>query len=195
MKIIELGKELPITFVDNVFSNEELFEIQQEIEFLHNTKALKSAPDTGVAYQDGVPLKNARGIFLDGVYQDREISPILKYTRNIFCEKVFEDYESKTPVNKYLRHSSTDSTLLNMYHPGQEYKPHRDCSIVTACFFLHFGEVEGGEFYLPELDQAFMFTNNTCLIFPSCLLHQAKPPKKGIRYSIAKFIGNKNEPR
>jgi hypothetical protein len=63
--------------------------------------------------------------------------------------------------------------------------------VLTAVTFLKIGDFTGGEFLFPDYDEQIPFEENTTVVFPGCINHQAKlvyGNKNSYRVSIAQFL-------
>jgi len=136
-------------------------------------------------------MKNAHGLFLDEHYQDRNSSDILRLNRKLFCEELVV---KATEFNQYfytIRTCDFDATLVNFYGAGEEYKPHMDHNPITAITFFSLGEIEGGDFEFPEVNEIVPFKENRMVIFPGCAQHAAKQTQAkpgNYRVSMAQFL-------
>ena len=182
-------KNLVYATIDNFFDKHELSEVLREV---IEVERFSLSPDkTQTATNKNKKwLKTGNGVFLDRLYNDNRLcSAILEANRKIFSPEVFKPMEEFDAVFGFLTHSTLDTTLLNYYRKGQEYKPHRDSSKITAITFLLIGENSGGDFYFPDQEETVKVAHNKTVIFPSCVLHSALPTAgDGTRVSIAQFI-------
>lgn len=182
-------KNLSYILIDEFFTDGELKEVEQEIRdlkrFSTGAETTKTAIDGQGRYQ-----KTGTGLFLDKLYlENREASAILKANRRLFAPKFIEKAVGFDIVFDFLSKSNHDSTLLNYYTQGQEYKAHHDSSRVSAVTFLREGEFTGGGFRFPSQNIEIEAVHNRTVVFPSCVLHQALPVYGGgARISIAQFV-------
>ena len=182
-------KNLPYILVNDVFTENELEEITQEVQDLK--RFFLRAEKTGSVYDErGNSNKTGAGLFLDTLYsENRKASAILKANRKIFAQEFLDHAISFDIVFGYIRGSNHDSTLLNYYQEGQQYKPHTDNARISSVTFLKDGCFEGGEFSFPEQEVTIDALHNRSVIFPSCTTHSAMPVYgDGTRVSIAQFI-------
>jgi hypothetical protein len=188
-------KNLSYIILDEFFTSLELLEVEKEIcdlkRFSLDSSKTKSATFEGSEFK-----KTGTGVFLDNLYTDnRDASAILRGGRKLFSLDFMEKAQNFDAVFGFIRKSSSDSTLLNYYKSGEEYKAHHDTSRISAVTFLRLGDFSGGEFCFPSQGITIEAKHNRLVIFPSCVLHCAKPIYGlGERVSIAQFISNKNEP-
>lgn len=182
-------KNLSYILIDGIFTSGELEEITQEVKDLKRFSLC--AEKTEVAYDaQGNSKKTGTGLFLDTLYlKNREASAILKANRKIFTPEFISKAINFDVVFNFLAGSNKDTTLLNYYQEGQQYKPHIDDVRISAVTFLREGDFEGGEFSFPEQEVVIDALHNRTVIFPSCTTHSALPVHgDGARISIAQFI-------
>lgn len=182
-------KNLSYIVVDNFYTVKELAEIKIEAEQIRRFAVGACETNTAVD-ENGTLKKTGTGLFLDRLYADnRESSAVLTHNRKMFSEELMRHAEQFDIVFRFIRESNTDSTLLNYYEKGQEYKSHLDSCRISAVYFLVEGSLAGGDFIFPEQNVSIPCVNNRMVIFPSCTEHQAKPVlENGVRISIAQFI-------
>jgi Rps23 Pro-64 3,4-dihydroxylase Tpa1-like proline 4-hydroxylase len=193
-KLVEMPKfqfftePVPHCIIRNYYNEQELELIWREIEFLHGK--LKPPDQTGTARDENGPLKLNRGIFLDDLYSDRNLSNILGVTRKLVSPDIIQNIINKHWFYDYLLPSDRlkDSTLLTHYFTGCYYKPHRDSSCVTCISYLWKEPklFEGGDLYFGSYKVP--IENNCMLIFPSCAMHEVKPVTGEGRYALSQFV-------
>tara|TARA_R110002153_G_scaffold274306_2_gene448284 strand:+ start:4651 stop:5235 length:585 start_codon:yes stop_codon:yes gene_type:complete len=182
---------LSAIIIDNFFTPQELHEVETEVNDLR--RFLAGAETTHTAVDENKKLKKTgTGVFLDGLYgENREASAILQYNRKLFSEEIVLAAKNFDAVFGFIRESNLDTSLLNSYVSGQEYKAHTDSSRISAVTFLRQGDFTGGGFRFPAQDIEIEAVHNRAVVFPSCVLHQALPIfGNGARVSIAQFIDN-----
>ena len=180
-------KNLSYIVVDNFFTPVELEEVLQEIKDLKRF----SLPADKTGSVEG--KKTGTGVFLDLLYGDnRDASAILQANRKLFSDEILLPAEGFDSIFGFVKHSDRDTTLLNYYTEGQEYKAHEDSSRISAVTFLNFGHFTGGDFIFPKQKECVKAKHNRAVLFPGCVTHQALPVKgNGTRVSIVQFI-NRN---
>ena len=182
-------KNLSFLVIDNFFTPQELDGVLKEISDLK--RFLKEASATHTAADENKVLKKTgQGVFLDELYtKNRQASEILNANRKIFNKEFVEFAENFDAVFGFIGESNHDSTLLNYYVSGQEYKAHKDSTSISAVTFLREGSFTGGGFRFPSQDIEIEAAHNRTVVFPSCVLHQAMPVYgDGARVSMAQFI-------
>jgi hypothetical protein len=136
--------------------------------------------------------KTGSGLFLDEMFSKcRHVSKVLTANRKLFSDEVFDEAIKLNAFFGHLKKCNADSTLLNYYTDGQEYKDHYDKAVLSAITFLGFGSFTGGDLCFTESGQTVTFKHNRLVLFPSCIQHQALPiVAKGdsLRVSIAQFL-------
>lgn len=177
-------KNLSYIVVDNFFTPVELEEVLQEIKDLKRF----SLPANKTGSAEG--KKTGAGVFLDSLYGDnRDASSILRANRKLFFDEILLPAEEFDSIFRFVKDSDKDTTLLNYYTEGQEYKAHEDTSRISAVTFLNFGHFTGGDFIFPKQNECVEAKHNRAVLFPGCVTHQALPVEgNGTRVSIAQFI-------
>lgn len=181
-------KNLSYILVDEFFDVDELADVVQEVKDLKRfslpaSKTFTGKDDTGFK-------KTGKGLFLDKLYvENRSSSAILTYNRKIFNPELTNYAEKFDSFFGFIGESNFDSSLLNYYTSGQEYRPHKDDARISVITFLRHGDFSGGELVFPDQDHVVEFVHNRAVIFPSCATHGAMPVEgQGERISIAQFI-------
>lgn len=196
---------LPVVLLDNFYDEETYEKIWQELCFLNNDhKKLKTPEELDSAWTlvDGkkVFLKSTRGLILDTIYSDRNISNILIENRKIFNKDIINNLIKLHPFFRYLQTSNSDITKVHYYENLDHYKGHWDQSIITAVFWAYKSpkSFDGGDLMFEE-ELTIDCVNNRMAIFPSILTHEVTPifiedqlvGKNYGRYGITQFIGIK----
>jgi len=181
-------KDFGYVVIDNLFSEDELNDINNELIHLDYIMNLKSVKD--IRLKDGAEgLLNGDGLTLDNVYANRDYSSILKYNRKLWSEEVVELFCSSHPANIHYALCNLDSTFINRYTDSQGYKAHRDVSSFSSVTTFLKGGISGSKFIFPEYNIEIETKHNQCIIFPSWVLHEATAiqTEGGTRYSMAMF--------
>lgn len=163
----------PYLKIENMYTDEELDLIHEELVFLNHCNKLESAEKTGSALDNWKILKNNKGLFLDDVYKKREISNILMINRKLFNKEYLESYASLSFGYRSILHCNYDATLISYYGNGDYYNPHFDVSLYTALtwFFKVPKLFEGGDLFFSEYDEKIDVQHNMTIIFPSFARH------------------------
>lgn len=183
-------------YIENLYTKNELTDIKNEICFLDSVMEDKAQQlerrNHGSIAKDGTHQMTGTGVYVDGMYVNREHSSILKHNRKIVDSKIINEF-TKTHASsiQYLM-CNQDFTVLNKYKNNAEYTPHVDLCSFTAITMLQTNEhkIKGGDLIFADYKIVFPFLNNSCVIFPSWVKHACTPvkSKKAIRYSIAQFF-------
>lgn len=175
MKVIHNNNPFPFIIIENIYNNEELKLIWEELNFICYSHKLENPEDTGSAVDtQGNLLKNNKSIFLDDIYSDRKFSNILSVNRKIFdfSSEIFRSSESWFFRNLM---SNMDTTLISYYESGGYYRKHIDASLATCLtwFYQEPKKFEGGNIILnyEDCNIEIEVENNKCLIFPSIIHH------------------------
>jgi hypothetical protein len=87
--IIKNYDPFPFLEIENMYSEDELKLIWQELEFLNQSDKLEKPEETGSASVNGEILKKNTGLYLDDLYKTRNISNILTVNKNLFVTTYF----------------------------------------------------------------------------------------------------------
>lgn len=196
-KIIKNYDPFPYLIVEDMYSDEELLLIWQELDFLSYRNKLRPPEKCGSAMKDGEYLKNNSGIYLDNIYLDRSISNILSINPKLYSENIMKAFSDICFAYGNIAHTNYDTTLISYYENGGYYKPHRDTAIYTAItwFYKEPKCFSGGDFNFSEYGVKVRIKNNTTILFPSFVEHSVdeiimddndKNFRKG-RYCMAQF--------
>lgn len=195
--ITKIENPFPYLKIENMYSDEELELIHQELVFLNYDHKLGGPEETGSAIDNNIILKNNRGLFLDDLYRKREISNILNVNRKVFNKEYLESYASLNFGYKSILECNYDSTLISYYENGGYYHSHRDTAIHTALtwFFKVPKLFEGGNLIFTEYDEVIKINHNMTIIFPSFVKHSVEEviieedlPRGFGRYCMSQFM-------
>lgn len=176
IKHIHCDKSSYITF-ENIFDKRDLELIWEEVRFLCHENKLMDSEQTGSAKSfDGRLLKSNKGLWLDNIYSDRNISNYLSIYKKPFD---IINSSSQELINvdinlKLFFNTKFDSTLMSYYENSDYYDSHSDLSCYTYVFWL-FKEPKlftGGDISFPELNQTINIKSNMAVLFPSWLDHK-----------------------
>lgn len=168
---------LPVVVIDDFYDEDAVEKIWNEICFLSNDDKLLDPSKTGSAWDDidesekRLKKKN-KGIFLDEVYRQREVSNILIENRKVFSDVVVDKLVEIHPIFRYFRICNSDHTLLSYYENSDYYEPHFDSAFISICswFYKRPKKFEGGSLSFENgLSVDCKFNRTT--IFPSILNH------------------------
>ena len=172
MKIDTYKGPFPYVLIEDLYTEEEETLIKKELDFF--LPSLKGPDHTGTATHEGEILKNNKGIFLDEVFTDRNLSYILNINRKTFG--VLEENKEKVGYdNWFFKNQKTyrDNTLISYYEKGDYYKIHDDHALYTVLtwFYKEPKSFTGGDFVFADYDIRIECKNNMTIIFPSMIRH------------------------
>lgn len=178
------------TIINDFYTNDELKQIWQELDFI--TPNLLPPVDT----HSHVASTLKKGIFLHDLYKNIQFSNIFKLNRKLFSLSI-EQSSKQNPFLNYIPHKNADSTLINYYTNKSFYSEHQDDSILTAVTALwkEPKSFEGGDLIFPKHNNySSNLKNNSVIIFPGFIDHEVSSlsmDNNNIgfgRYSITQFI-------
>lgn len=189
--------DLPVVYIKNFYSEDELKKIMNELKFLYRINRYKNAEEPGgpgTAYEEGIPLKVGKGLHLNSVYDDPTQSDILHINRKLFDQQLMDTLMFEHPFFRYLWRSTRDETKIHYFVDGDHYKPHTDDCVITAItwFYKEPKSFTGGDLII-EKETKIPCLNNSTVIFPSILYHEVTSvvmkdlPGQG-RYSMSQFL-------
>lgn len=201
MLVKHFDGEFPYISMENVYDEDELSIIWEELNFLCYPKNFLPPEKSGTAKKNGEILKRNNCIWLDKFYSDREYSNILKLNKKIIeidmQEKIFMGNPSwffqSIEIGSY-------NTLISYYENGDYYKQHKDQSLATCLtwFYKEPKKFKGGDllFYLGDDIFFIEIKNNMSIIFPSCITHSVtniemnddECHKKNGRFCMTQFL-------
>lgn len=188
MEILNFKDPFPHTLIYDFYDEVEQKLIWEELEFLNKPGKLCSPEETG----DPLASKNKKSIFLDNLYNYRQVSNILNVNRKIF--NILDKIEDSV-ISKYLNIADTDHTMINYYEDGAYYAPHHDIYVISSIttFWKTPKKFSGGNLTFTEFDYTPKMDYNSMVIFPSFVIHGVTPVElnnnDGIngRYTINQF--------
>ena len=162
----------PYIVVDNLYDENELNIIWQELDFLSYSNKLQPPMETGSEVDlDGNFIKSNSGIFLEEIFSNLKYSNIFKVNRKLFNIGI---HKHPSWFFKHITYKlNYDSTLISYYDDGDYYAPHRDESTISTLTWLYREpkRFEGGDLYFTEYNECVRVKNNRALIFPGCIQH------------------------
>ena len=200
MTPIPTPNNAPVLIIDDMYTEEELGLIWEELQFLTSPKRLREAKEVKSATDEyGEYKKTSNGMFLDTFYTDRGYSNILEVNRKLFAGEILEHALKLSIFYGLLKEVNSDHTLINYYDDTQTYAAHADTTVFTAVttFYKEPAHFDGGDLHFPEVDLKVEKRNNRMVMFPGSLQHAvtpvamrvAHPPYSGYgRYGMAQFL-------
>ena len=199
-QIIEFdSKPFPIIIIKNRFSEKELIQVTQELDFLTKDNKLKDFKVIAAYDEETDTSKRAakHGAWLNTIYRNLTSSDIYRTTRSTL------DLINEVETDEWFftnMEASADSILISYYDEGDYYKAHKDYAFITAVTWLHREPkgFEGGELVFTDYGMTIPIMNNTTVLFPSCIEHEVREITNvdyegGGRYAIIQFIHNIDE--
>jgi len=172
-------EKYPFLIVDNWYTPNEERAVWSELNFYNALpkKYTHRAENTLTAKKDGKSLSSSYRYYIDKLYKDTAISPILncKYKQN---SKEFIDLvQPLLPYSRNFVDVTEITSMVSYYGNNDEYKEHWDTSSWTMCiwFFNEPKLFKGGEFQFPEFGAEIELKHNRAVFFPGCYLHKVKP--------------------
>ena len=201
--IHQIKNPLPFLQIENLYDEDELKLIWQELDFLNYPNKLKIPEKTGTAVdKENIPIKKNKGLFLDTIYPEREISNILTLNRKSFDAEIVDAFSELSFGYQSIKQTNEDSTLISYYENADYYKPHIDTAMYTAVtwFFKGPKAFVGGDFYFSDYNLKIEVQNNMMILFPSFVKHSVDKiilKDKSLfgygRYSMTQFAYIVNE--
>ena len=191
----------PHMIINNLYNEEELKLIWEELNFFTKPGKLLEAKDYGGV----VDRTNARAVILDEVFAGhRKMSNILGVTRKLFTSSILEQFGEIHDCCYIAQQCNHDITKLRYYHNDDYYEPHTDRVFQFLGFSYFYKEpkkFDGGELLFPKYDYTVPCDNNSIIIMPGWVEHAVS--KVSIedseyfdgwgRYAITHFFGNKDK--
>lgn len=178
MLVTRLKEPFEIFLLEDVFSEEQLSLIKQELNFITTNPGFGNSKDLGTAtLDDGTPKAKREGVFIDNFFKDfRNTSRIYSCVReSLYKKDMIEHYAmvEKSILMSQIYRSNTDSILVSLYKNGDKYLPHFDVCRATAIFYLcDEDKYTGGDLLFTGTDIRITPKNNTGIIFPGCMEHE-----------------------
>lgn len=200
-----LVNSLPVVVIDDFYDSEAIKKIWHEIQFYSLGNPWLDPSNTGSAtsvQSDGTQqyLKKNKGLFLDEIYLNRDISQILIENRKIFSLHITKKLIDINVIFKHITNCTRDCTLLSYYEDSDYYKPHTDSAAITVVswFYNSPKKFQGGELIF-ENDLSIACEFNRTVVFPSILMHAVSPismqefdrMKNFGRYTITQLLSYK----
>jgi hypothetical protein len=192
MKSTLFTKPFHYHLISNVFSNEQLDKIWEELDYYQRSNSFLEPEETGGAVDDSNNiLKRNKALF-----QPPEESAIFRYT----AEQIFSPSIINHPSSWFFNNTrwNADCMMVSYYDHEDYYKPHNDVSMLTACIWLNKepSVYDGGDFIFPTHDIKLKSMNNCAIVFPSNIIHgvtkvylkDKEDRNKGLgRYTLTQF--------
>ena len=191
----------PHMIINNLYNEEELKLIWEELNFFTKPGKLLEAKDYGGV----VSRTNARAVVLDEVFDThRQMSNILTVCRKLFTSSILKEFGEIHDCCSIAQYCNWDIIKLRYYHNGDYYEPHTDKTMQFLGFSYFYKEpkkFEGGKLLFPKYDYEVPCDNNSIIIMPGWVEHAVS--KVSIedseyfdgwgRYAITHFFGSKDK--
>jgi len=195
--IQKLSEPFPHLIVENMYNEEELKLIWEELTFLTKPNKLLEPKN----YFGATAATKSKGLILDEHYNKRELSNILTISRKLFDGGYLNIFSQIAAHCKNAPYGNYDITKVRYYENGDEYSSHWDIKFeYMACnyFYKEPKFFNGGELFFPEYNYEFDCKNNSMIIFPTYVQHGVKKiilEEKSFltgngRYCITQFTKN-----
>ena len=168
--------KVPYFLKRDVFSDEELRLIFDELQFLNNPYLMQPPERTGSAGFDGTLIKNNKGVFLRNVYGREDASSIIRLLKDRLEQYVLE-YSKLHITNLTTANTNELWFLVSYYENSDYYKPHEDATFSTALFWFNKEpqKFTGGDLTFNNTDEFIEYKNNSMIIFPGWATHSVSP--------------------
>ena len=201
LEAISYTEPFPHMIINNLYNEEELKLIWEELNFFTKPGKLLEAKDYGGV----VDRTNSRAVVLDQIFaRYRQMSNILGVTRKLFNSFILKEFGEIHDCCYIAQQCNWDVTKLRYYHNDDYYEPHTDRCMQFLGFSYFYKEpkkFEGGELLFPKYDYKVPCDNNSIVIMPGWVQHAVS--KVSIedsdyfdgwgRYAITHFFGNKDK--
>ena len=196
----------PHLIVQNMYTDEELNLIWQELDFLTHSSKLEEPGVYGGAAKNslGEYQSNAKVLVLDQVYQKREYSNILTVNRKLFTDGFLQIYSELSPELKLVPIVNGDATKIRYYQNEEFFNPHHDepgCYTALSYFYREPKQFSGGELFFPLHNYEFDCEHNSMILFQGYLQHgvkkvktDEKPFSGNSRYCMTQFLHHLLQP-
>ena len=187
----------PHMIINNLYNEEELELIWEELKFFTKPGKLLEAKDYGGV----IGYTPARAVILDEVFNNyRQISNILEVSRKLFSSTILKEFGKIHDCCSIAQNCNWDIVKLRYYHNDDYYDAHTDRPFQFLAFSYFYKEpkkFEGGELLFPKYDYKVPCDNNSIIIMPGWVEHAVS--KVSIedseyfdgwgRYAITHFFG------
>ena len=168
--------KVPYLLKRDVFSDEELRLIFDELQFLNNSYLMQPPENTASARDDGNLIKKNKGVFLRNVYCREDVSSIIRLLKDSLEKYVYE-YSELHITNLTSAGTNELWFLVSYYENADYYKPHEDATFATALFWFNKEpqKFTGGDLTFNNTNEFIEYKNNSMIIFPGWARHSVSP--------------------
>ena len=193
----------PYLYFENIYSNDELVEIYDELDFYTRNRHRYFSNTTEPATDDeGISLKQNKSYFVPILNpQALNSSACAKYTLDHLSHPKAFPVDSKF-FSRWK--PACSGFLISYYTNGDYYHAHTDVDVASLVVWIYKEpkKFEGGEFIFPDYPEVKIPTNNNCAImFPGRIRHQVNEIKMAEndngfgRYSFTVFLDHHHQRR
>jgi len=175
--IHKLSEPFPHLIVENMYNEEELKLIWEELTFLTKPNKLLDPTGYGGASINGRALSTAKALILELAYSRKELSNILTLSRKLFDGGYLSIFSKISPNCITARYMNNVVTKVRYYKNLDAYEPHRDMTssyLICTYFNKEPKCFSGGQLYFPEYNYEFECKNNSMILMPTYILHGVK---------------------
>lgn len=187
---IKIVKKFPVLILDFFFTKQECDSMLEELIFL---RSALSETNYSALDENGKPKAKKQQFWMDGVFQDRNLSRCLSINRKLFDLNFVNEWEKTNIFWRNLKAANSDTTLINYYENEHFYAPHFDRAVITAITWLYERpkQFTGGDLIL-EGDTTIKVKHGRTVLLPSFLSHsvttvQCAQSGKG-RWAMTQFF-------
>ena len=197
--IYKLSDPFPHIVVENMYTDDELFLIWEELDFLTKPhKFIENDLGTGIDEITNKSKSESKSIVLNEVYRKKEISNILNVNTKLLTNNYLQLFSQINPQCESILQQNELITKIRYYENEEKYLPHIDNYNYTAITFFHKfpKSFDGGELIFDKYSYEIECNNNLMILFPSCIEHSANTIRMNInencsgkgRYSMMQFL-------
>ncbi len=165
----------PHLIIRNTFNEQELKLIWRELEFLNSPLKLErpSVNGTAIDQNTGLSLSNNFSLWLDGAYNNRSVSDILRINTKVIDRGIREAFTSISPLLGHINMVDYYTTKIRYYETGEYYRGHVDRARFTAItyFYKEPKSFTGGDFHFDDYDYTIPIENNMTILFVGSIIH------------------------
>lgn len=161
------------TIIYDYFSRTEVADIYQDKKFLQS----KGDPSQFIDkedfhHQELIKSSNVVCYSIDKLLGGE--SNTKRYMRKIISHFEIGSLEFTNPFLNYIPLANQENCHLNIYKNESYYSKHHDGAVLTALylFWEGIGNRNGGDFLFSEYNYIPHLENNSCIIFPSFVMHE-----------------------
>ena len=179
---------VPHIVIDDLFSEQELFYIKDELQTLYDFSKKSTCVDTYGNTVDSF-IDKRKEIWINSFFPDQKDSKIISLFREKVSSENLLDIFNKNTLFSYVNHIFKLSGIVGFYEDGDFIKPHEDYNFFTMNLMLGYSVPENSELYLSNNTfknplskdsikiKKIDFKPGRLVVFPSKNLHWVDPIK------------------